>query len=394
MFSSLMRTETEIDTSVHMELISFILGCVGCVQLWRIWSWIRTPYERKVPKDGKHDIVVAFDIERFGGALVDNPVIQLGVAWHDYTTQKSGRHRWTFAHTEKFEDEKWEQRCKVQFWDKQPPELLERIKRERKPAKEEWKDFLNFWTDITAKNQVEIISDNPAYDIAAIDRDLLRYTGRDFGIRINADGYGYRTISDPTERHKFLEKEACDRIRNEIQKELASRGKKLIPHLADDDALQILLHYQKVERAIHIRRKSNRLAIGTALFFILLSCYHVHHYNQLDRELKQTVLNCTQEIQRLEDEKAALKFEYCSIGRSVEHLQKTPEEIEQLVRALQDQMDRHIERLREETQRTYKVKKSFAEGSFAVPEVTEEERQKMNEEFEERFEDDHPRSDL
>lgn len=233
--------------------------------------------EAKAPgaeTDKSQELFVAFDIEKKGSSL-GHHILQIGAA---YTTGPNA-----FVTTVNFcfddetvaleEDaltegvymEPWEERCKREFWDKQPG-LYERIKKAAGLERqcETWTRFVK-WLDNLERmsDKVVVLSDNPTYDLGAIDHELYQRFGR-LGVRYTKGeideegkqtGGKYRPVKDPSERIKGLPKGMRDAIKAQLDKECPHT------HWAPDDARRILKQYFLVQAAIEKLAQPN-LVVG------------------------------------------------------------------------------------------------------------------------------------
>jgi len=201
----------------------------------------------------------AFDIETKGGACSD-PTIQIGVSWGT-SLDDIQKASFCFDHKEC----PFEARCLREFWSKYRP-TYERIVRDAKDPGVQWVAFADFQRGLDDRySEIEIISDNPAFDIARIDNELnerglrrrkqmMRHADDaddkreivrevSYGLRYTKEGK-YRSVSDPSEQIKGLPKS----IRDEITAKVKAAVKE--PHWAPDDATGILVQHFLVREAI------------------------------------------------------------------------------------------------------------------------------------------------
>lgn len=193
--------------------------------------------KQKEPK--KKPLYVAFDIEKKGSSLA-HEILQIGVAWSEGLDQPIKTESFCFVDTGP-----WEQRCYDEFWIHHRL-ILDRIRDQAIESKEGWKAF-KFLLDTFEANwaDVRIVSDNPAYDLGHIDHNLMRTTGRLFGVRFTTAG-GYRWVYDPSERIKGLPPGVRQRIKKRVNKECPHT------HWAAEDAKSILMTHFFVQEAIRI----------------------------------------------------------------------------------------------------------------------------------------------
>lgn len=100
--------------------------------------------------------------------------------------------------------QKFDVRCKETFWNNNL-ELLELFKLHEKDARILYKEFEKYFDKIEErfpKAKIQIVSDNPSFDLGTLDYHLNYYTGR-YPLRYTSDGK-YRSVQDPDERAKAL----------------------------------------------------------------------------------------------------------------------------------------------------------------------------------------------
>lgn len=187
-------------------------------------------------------LYIAVDVEK-KGASFDHPVIQLGVAYGTNIADIS-----TLSFCFDYKDKPFEKRCYDEFWIKQR-DILKKIEKHAKPPQEEWMRFNKWLTSIESKaNAIKFISDNPAYDIEAIDYHLHEVLGR---LPMRYDSIGkYRSISDASEQIKGLPIMYQKQIKDK-RDSMSNHS-----HWAEDDAKSILVQYFLVKGTIEIMRKS------------------------------------------------------------------------------------------------------------------------------------------
>ena len=200
-------------------------------------------------------LYVAVDIEKKGAGF-EHDVLQLGIA---YGTHIGDIKTIGFCFEEKGPFEK---RCEQEFWSKNK-ELLERIRKEPKVT---WGEFRVWLLGLELRKlKVEFVSDNPAYDIAAVDYCLFTQAASRLPMRYTTDGQ-YRNISDPSEQMKGLSRA--------VQQLIITEAGKLAPHThwAPDDAKHILVSFFLVKEAIEDRNAAEE---------------HKQHVKAAARELKE-----------------------------------------------------------------------------------------------------------
>lgn len=165
-----------------------------------------TPEEKKqlISGDESSDdekttvIYLALDIEKKGTTLA-YPLIQIGAVWG---TNKSDLQKRSFCFD--YKDAAFEPRCYEEFWCKHK-DIYERICAEAIEPKLQWKKFGQFLDDLEASGAtIELLTDNPAFDIATIDYYLHTELGRR-GLQYNRD-MSRRKIHDSSMRDKGIPK--------------------------------------------------------------------------------------------------------------------------------------------------------------------------------------------
>ena len=196
-------------------------------------------------------VSLAFDIEAKGCAF-ENPVIQIGAAWGTNLKDIQSR-SWCFD----YRDRPMEKRCWDDFWS-QNQATYERIVREGKAAGDpaaQWKSFARFLQDMykyhSETSELELVSDNPAFDLTRIDQHLKEEKVKDAGVRYGP-GNAYLSVVDPTEQIKGLGVVGAHRVRR------AALELKPHTHWAPDDAENILVMRFLVRDAI--RRRDEQVA--------------------------------------------------------------------------------------------------------------------------------------
>src|SRR5687768_17292469 len=143
----------------------------------------------------KEILYVAFDVEKKGSGP-NYPVIQVGVAWGTCPSDMQSR---SFCFD--YNDRDFEKRCYEEFW-KKNMKVLQRIENESVEPKRGWLEFVRLIDGFEAPDRkIVLLSDNPAYDISAIDHHIVvEQKLRAFGLQNSRDGAIYRSINDPTEQ--------------------------------------------------------------------------------------------------------------------------------------------------------------------------------------------------
>jgi len=131
-------------------------------------------------------ICVAVDIEKTG-AFLTNPVVSVGFYIANLSDVELQKRKFNIEVKWPVEDNygDFEPRCWKEFWSKQPSEIINRCKRnpEPLPAFQAWREIGMFIDSLETlyppeKYTIQFISDNPSFDIASIDYNLEKYTGR------------------------------------------------------------------------------------------------------------------------------------------------------------------------------------------------------------------------
>jgi len=172
---------------------------------------------------------VAIDIEK-AGKKIDDAILAIGLCVGSQTGQVIEKRLWCLEFPE---GKGIEEQCNQEFWMKYP-ELLKFIRENAKPIVEVMTEFAKFIDDLESKYQkIVFVSDNPAFDIGAIDYYLHKYVGR-CPMRYTKSAK-YCCISDPSERLEMLVNKKA--IYEEIDK-IAKHS-----HKPDDDA-EYIYHMQ------------------------------------------------------------------------------------------------------------------------------------------------------
>lgn len=154
-------------------------------------------------------VYLAIDIEKTGRRLTD-PIVAIGVAIGDKKTRLVLEKRSFYLPVPKNED--IEKNCWDEFWSKPDNlKILEHIRANQqydteKAGIEAFDKYLDELTNLYPGRSIEIVSDNPAYDIGSLDYVLHEYCNR-YPLRYTKDIVPiYRWIVDPSERLEQLGK--------------------------------------------------------------------------------------------------------------------------------------------------------------------------------------------
>lgn len=205
---------------------------------------------------------LAIDIEKAGDKFID-PILMIGCCLGD----ASGN----VIESKAFcgpvpEPKEFDQRCWTEFWSKNLS-ILERIKdtaqKEGVVLKSQMIDaFMNYYYELdnrygpftrSGNKRLILLSDNPAYDITAIDQALLMQTvnvksGKEVGneyvfpLRYTKSGQ-YNRVSDPSEMSSALP--------NKKSKEILDMVKKVSTHdhWAENDAITIYKWFSEIVKS-------------------------------------------------------------------------------------------------------------------------------------------------
>lgn len=172
---------------------------------------------------------ISIDVETKSRLKSVNSIFNLGLAVQhlDGTITK---HRFAFDCKDvSFQEQVWDE-----FWSHHFHIYQDNVA-DAKPRLEEWKRFLQTWDELTNdKLKPVILSDNPAFDVAVVDKQLSSMgLGRDYSIRYSPTGK-YIKVMDPSSA-TFL-------LNDKTKASLMARVNETAPHThrAVDDAMHIL----------------------------------------------------------------------------------------------------------------------------------------------------------
>ncbi|MDE2097670.1 MAG: hypothetical protein KGL39_10515 [Patescibacteria group bacterium] len=187
-------------------------------------------------------LYVAVDVEK-KGAKFEHPIIQIGVA---YGTSLQNVKTRSFCFD--YANVPFEQRCYDEFWSKFL-DTYKRIQAEAKEPKGQWKAFADFLQELEDQYpSIEIWSDNPAYDVEAIDfhlNDELKRAGIRYSSKMQ-----YRYVTDYPQVLIGLPKHLRDAIKQKAMK-LAAHT-----HWAEDDAKNIFVRSMLIKNVVAIMRRA------------------------------------------------------------------------------------------------------------------------------------------
>lgn len=191
----------------------------------------------------KPDVVVAVDIEKIGCKL-KLPVVSVGfiVGTSEGKLLEKTRISLGSGDYSQWQDDVEFQRCKTEFWDKQPG-LLETFHKESVPISTGLAQIAAYVDSLYQRFKIQRwLSDNPAFDLGHLDHQLAQV--REYPIRHAPDGE-YHSVVDPTEQIKGLP----PLYQRDINAKMADFWKGRVKHMPDDDAEGIWWQYVLVKRA-------------------------------------------------------------------------------------------------------------------------------------------------
>lgn len=193
--------------------------------------------EKAGPKNLSHPIVAVGHSTAKGSTIIDRGLIKLQVTWPtiDPTTGK----------VTDYGD--FEKQCWDEFWSnpaKMPPALMEELKTNAVPQAEGFKQFAALLDKLEqdypkSKYKIKFISNNPSYDVAAVDVMLELYCKRN-PMRYNSDGK-YRGLSDSYDMLSILPANLKKKFRDEAAAQAQSTA--VHDHNPQNDAETILVDY-------------------------------------------------------------------------------------------------------------------------------------------------------
>lgn len=146
--------------------------------------------------------LVAIDIEKSGAMPLVHPIVSIGVCVGDEAGTVIEKRRFNFKVNWKSEQlgGDFEDRCWEEFWSKQPQGLIRLLQEDAQEPRECMKQFeqwLNGLEDRFKNTKIKFLSDNPSFDIGAIDVYLDRYCSR-LPMRYSSTKK-YRGIDNPSD---------------------------------------------------------------------------------------------------------------------------------------------------------------------------------------------------
>jgi hypothetical protein len=119
------------------------------------------------------DLIVSLDVEATGDNIAENELVSLGYCIGDFNGKIYEKGRVSL----KFDEKKMEQRCYDEYWSKHLDQL-EVFKKEATDPKLAMDKFVSVLESYEVCNNLYILTDNPAYDIAYTNIYLKRHTKR------------------------------------------------------------------------------------------------------------------------------------------------------------------------------------------------------------------------
>ena len=202
----------------------------------------RRPHPKLLP--------VAVDIEKRGPSA-EHSINAVGFAYRCPRTQRIVKRAFYF----KGNDAGFQRKTQDEFWSRYP-DLLRFIEERAADSASEWKR-VDQWLDELARDaktdgyEVLWVSDNPAYDVGAIDAELLEYLRR-LPLRYDSEGE-YRRVRDTTAALYALGSATAERIKKLVADTGASHT-----HHPEDDAEVILRTHLLTQALVDARNEYDR----------------------------------------------------------------------------------------------------------------------------------------
>ena len=129
---------------------------------------------RSEPVGFEKDVVFAFDLEGSGPCVASNPVVEIGAV---VKSMRTGATIERFECTGRCREGQYEQRCAVEFWDKQDPDRKRRRAYAAAPPQYEmWKSFVDVLKRTFERHaNTKVVTDNPSYDGMMATVSMQRY---------------------------------------------------------------------------------------------------------------------------------------------------------------------------------------------------------------------------
>jgi DNA polymerase III epsilon subunit-like protein len=187
--------------------------------------------------------VLALDIETTGPNMIHHGMIAIGYCLGDINNNviESGRFCIQLDKDQDYDAKTW-----TRFWSKHQ-DILEIIKKEARPPKEQMMKFAKFIDALDDKYNLRIITDNPSFDVAFINYYLAKYTNKDsINYRYEKE---YRPIIDTDSYSRGLLKKTYITewvSDSDMMKQLNITVDAKTTHLPDEDATYIYKFHTKL----------------------------------------------------------------------------------------------------------------------------------------------------
>jgi hypothetical protein len=206
----------------------------------------------------RKEIFFAVDVERTGTHLISGKTCAVGFFLGNAQGKELVSKRWRLAvEWPKLGDSgvvsygDFEPKCWDEFWAKQPKEYIESIKRAAQTQQKGWESvaaWIEKWERDydPEKYKIVFLSDNPSFDIAAIDYALEVHTGR-LPLRYSSTGE-YRSVKNPMQMFDMLPHDTQAAFKKRMQEAGIVHN-----HDPVEDARLILHTYFEVRRFLDAR---------------------------------------------------------------------------------------------------------------------------------------------
>lgn len=126
--------------------------------------------------------ILAYDIEGTGQFLGSCGIVAIGATLHDPHTglvvqdPLTGKYICVELHL-RTDGVEWEEACRREFWDRRP-ELLAKLSEGAIHPQEAMRELALFheWVMLVTQGHVQVVSDNPAYDVGFLNWYITTYT--------------------------------------------------------------------------------------------------------------------------------------------------------------------------------------------------------------------------
>lgn len=201
--------------------------------------------------------ILAFDIETSGSSYLHNGILSIGASLQDNNGKE---HKFFEVNINLPREKVFEEKCKVNFWNKYP-EALDYINSNTVEPNIGIQLFAKFLDEVDLHYpRLSIVSDNPSFDIAWLDYYLIKYSNRK-PLRYSSTSDNYRMIWDygsiqkiwlwlKTSSKSFYHFFNNSSICKLDSKELLSKN-----HKALDDARAIASNYRIVIQQLQLFKK-------------------------------------------------------------------------------------------------------------------------------------------